>query len=287
MNGSLRAFGSALTIGLGLALLAPFGQGRESEKDEPHHHLYKGQRMPTPSGTELLTAFPDIHFDLTDIVIGPQGVCEWARVTGTHKAKWLGNEPTGETLTWNVVILFPWDEEQRLFKGDSDAGTGVHWRRAEARNVASRVKELVDSGVATAGEMTQVLDLGESLRQAQADLDGILAGLRRRFPHRYTAAMAAAIEARWQDRWEGRGVFEAPNPVGDLAGELGLSKSAIYHHVPSKEHLLQQALDEALDSELVRAREMVVDLDQRVAQVSLGIALILVYRWEHPNSSLR
>jgi len=36
--------------------------------------------------------------------------------------------------------------------------------------------------------------------------------------------------------------------VGDLASELGLSKSAIYHHVPSKEHLLQQALDEALDS---------------------------------------
>src|SRR5687767_14532803 len=36
-------------------------------------------------------------------------------------------------------------------------------------------------------------------------------------PHRYTAAMAAAIEARWQDRWEGRGVFEAPNPVGSLA----------------------------------------------------------------------
>jgi AcrR family transcriptional regulator len=35
--------------------------------------------------------------------------------------------------------------------------------------------------------------------------------------------------------------------VGDIARELGLSKSAIYHHVPSKEHLLSQALDEALD----------------------------------------
>ena len=29
--------------------------------------------------TELLTAFPDIHFDLDYIVIGPQGVCEEAR----------------------------------------------------------------------------------------------------------------------------------------------------------------------------------------------------------------
>ena len=31
--------------------------------------------------TELLTAFPDIHFDLDYIVIGPQGVCEEAIVT--------------------------------------------------------------------------------------------------------------------------------------------------------------------------------------------------------------
>ncbi|GAA2124311.1 TetR/AcrR family transcriptional regulator [Nocardioides bigeumensis] len=35
--------------------------------------------------------------------------------------------------------------------------------------------------------------------------------------------------------------------MGDLARELGFSKSAIYHHVPSKHHLLQEALDEALD----------------------------------------
>jgi predicted ester cyclase len=68
--------------------------------------------------TELLTAFPDIHFDLTDIVIGPQGVCEWARVTGTHSHKWLDYEPTGESVTWNVVIFFPWDREARLFKGE-------------------------------------------------------------------------------------------------------------------------------------------------------------------------
>ena len=40
--------------------------------------------------------------------------------------------------------------------------------------------------------------------------------------------------------------YEATS-MGDLAVELGLSKSAIYHHVPSKEHLLAAALDEALD----------------------------------------
>ncbi|MFT4082870.1 MAG: TetR/AcrR family transcriptional regulator [Nocardioides sp.] len=35
--------------------------------------------------------------------------------------------------------------------------------------------------------------------------------------------------------------------VGDIAAELGLTKSAIYHHVSSKEELLAAALDEALD----------------------------------------
>jgi AcrR family transcriptional regulator len=39
--------------------------------------------------------------------------------------------------------------------------------------------------------------------------------------------------------------YEAAS-VADLADELGFSKSALYHHVPSKEHLLAQALDEAL-----------------------------------------
>ena len=68
--------------------------------------------------TELLTAFPDIHFDLTDIVIGPQGVCEEARVTATHERDWLEHVATGERVTWNVIILFPWDPERRLFKGE-------------------------------------------------------------------------------------------------------------------------------------------------------------------------
>lgn len=36
--------------------------------------------------------------------------------------------------------------------------------------------------------------------------------------------------------------------VGDLARELGLTKSAIYHHVESKEALLSLAVDEALDA---------------------------------------
>src|ERR687891_1745636 len=68
--------------------------------------------------TELLTTYPDIHFDLTSIVIGPQGVCEEAQVTATHRAKWLQFEPTGERLAWRNAIFFPWDPEARKFRGE-------------------------------------------------------------------------------------------------------------------------------------------------------------------------
>jgi predicted ester cyclase len=73
----------------------------------------------------LLSAFPDIHFDLTDIVIGPQGVCEEAEVTATHSGPWLGIEPTGERLSWKVVIFFPWDPKRRRFRGEKVYTTGL------------------------------------------------------------------------------------------------------------------------------------------------------------------
>jgi predicted ester cyclase len=66
----------------------------------------------------LLGAFPDIHFDLTDIVIGPQGVVEEADVSGTHENEWLGFPPSGERLAWKVAIFFPWDPDRRLFRGE-------------------------------------------------------------------------------------------------------------------------------------------------------------------------
>jgi predicted ester cyclase len=81
-------------------------------------HRWEGHAGATQFYVQLLTAFPDIHFDLTDVVIGPQGVCEEARVTGTFESEWLGNAPTGERLTWRVVIFFPWDVERRLFRGE-------------------------------------------------------------------------------------------------------------------------------------------------------------------------
>lgn len=68
--------------------------------------------------TELLTAFPDIHFDLQDIVIGPQGVFEVADVTGTFESAWLGMQPDHQEWRWRVIIQFPWDRDRKLFRGE-------------------------------------------------------------------------------------------------------------------------------------------------------------------------
>src|SRR3954454_24641312 len=61
-------------------------------------HRGEGHEGAARFSTQLLPACPDIRFDLTDIVIGPQGVCEEANVSATPAAEWLGVEPTGERL---------------------------------------------------------------------------------------------------------------------------------------------------------------------------------------------
>ncbi|HSK65903.1 MAG TPA: nuclear transport factor 2 family protein [Anaerolineales bacterium] len=68
---------------------------------------------------QLLTSFPDIHFDLENIVIGPQGVFEEAFVSGTYKSQWLDMPaPEGQRVEFAVTILFPWDPVQKLFTGE-------------------------------------------------------------------------------------------------------------------------------------------------------------------------
>jgi predicted ester cyclase len=79
---------------------------------------WEGHAGATRFYTELLGAFPDIHFDLQQIVIGPQGVCEEAKVTGTHRGKWLSRAATGAPVEFRVVIFFPWDPVKKKFAGE-------------------------------------------------------------------------------------------------------------------------------------------------------------------------
>lgn len=90
-------------------------------------HAWRGLAGAKAFYTELLTAFPDVHFDLQNIVIGPQGVCEEANVTGTHRGDWLGIAASGNQVQFKVIIFFPWDPVKRRFRGErvfADLGPG-------------------------------------------------------------------------------------------------------------------------------------------------------------------
>ena len=80
---------------------------------------WQGKAGATQFYQQLLGAFPDIHFDLQNIVIGPQGVFEEALVTGTYRAQWLDMPaPHGQHVEFAVTIFFPWDPRQKLFRGE-------------------------------------------------------------------------------------------------------------------------------------------------------------------------
>jgi len=80
---------------------------------------WHGKAGATQFYQQLLTAFPDIHFDLQNIVIGPQGVFEEAFVAGTYESQWLDMpSPNRQRVEFAVIILFPWDPKQKLFSGE-------------------------------------------------------------------------------------------------------------------------------------------------------------------------
>jgi predicted ester cyclase len=84
----------------------------------PTGHRWEGHDGARSFYRALLGAFPDMRFELSDIVIGPQGVCEEARLTGTHERDWLEYAGTGRGIDFQVVIFFPWDPARRLFLGE-------------------------------------------------------------------------------------------------------------------------------------------------------------------------
>jgi predicted ester cyclase len=68
--------------------------------------------------TELFAAFPDNHFALTDIVIGPQGVFEAVVLEATHAGPFAGLAATSRPVRLELAILFPWDPSTRRFAGE-------------------------------------------------------------------------------------------------------------------------------------------------------------------------
>lgn len=84
----------------------------------PTGHRWEGHAGARAFYTGLLGAFPDVKFELTGIVIGPQGVCEEARLTATHAGDWLEYRASGRSVDFSVVIFFPWDPACGLFTGE-------------------------------------------------------------------------------------------------------------------------------------------------------------------------
>ncbi|HEY2916211.1 MAG TPA: ester cyclase [Candidatus Limnocylindrales bacterium] len=68
--------------------------------------------------TALFAAFPDNRFDLTDIVIGPQGVFEAATLSATFSGPFAGLQPTGRPVRLAIAIHFPWDAATQRFGGE-------------------------------------------------------------------------------------------------------------------------------------------------------------------------
>ncbi len=84
----------------------------------PTRQRWEGHEGARAFYTELFAAFPDNRFALTDIVVGPQGVFEGARLTGTNLGPWAGTPASGLPVSLDVLILFPWDPVTRRFMGE-------------------------------------------------------------------------------------------------------------------------------------------------------------------------
>src|SRR4051794_11202121 len=69
----------------------------------PAGERYEGHAGAAEFYRTFLTAFPDVKFELRDIVIGPQGVFEVAAMTGTHQGEWLGRPATGRPVSLTVL----------------------------------------------------------------------------------------------------------------------------------------------------------------------------------------
>lgn len=84
----------------------------------PTDQRWEGHAGATQFYTAFLGAFPDVKFNMTDIVIGPQGVIEVTEMTGTHRGPWAGVAPTGQQVRLQIIIHFPWDPRAGKFAGE-------------------------------------------------------------------------------------------------------------------------------------------------------------------------
>jgi predicted ester cyclase len=79
---------------------------------------WHGHKGATEFYTQFLGAFPENCFRVINTFIGPQGVVEEARFNGVLAQSFMGLPTTGQPIEFHVTLMFPWDREKRLFKGE-------------------------------------------------------------------------------------------------------------------------------------------------------------------------
>ena len=78
----------------------------------------------------FIPSFEGMQWNPQALVIGPQGVLDVADMTATLVRAFPGLSNVGERVVLEWVIYFPWDAEQRKFRGEtiysirSTAGAG-------------------------------------------------------------------------------------------------------------------------------------------------------------------
>ena len=80
--------------------------------------VWRGHEGAARFHQELFDAFPDVRFDLQNIVIGPQGVYQEIALSATHQGDWLDFPATGRRVAFTILVLYPWDMEQGKFTGE-------------------------------------------------------------------------------------------------------------------------------------------------------------------------
>jgi hypothetical protein len=68
--------------------------------------------------TQLYQAFPELTLHHKRIVVGPQGVAQETKATGTQAQSWLRLKPKRKPVTFSTVSFFFWDGAQERFKGE-------------------------------------------------------------------------------------------------------------------------------------------------------------------------
>ncbi len=63
----------------------------------------------------FVSAFPDLHFDVQQVVIGDNMAAVRGIQTGTHKGNFLGMVPaTGKQVEWTGTAIFRFDEDGKI-----------------------------------------------------------------------------------------------------------------------------------------------------------------------------